>query len=198
MPLSDDDLILRVQKGSSRDFEILVNRYHKPLIRFMYHFIGGDIDEAESLAQDVFIRVYTRIDRYLPQNTFKSFLFTIARNTAINHLKKSRRSKPLSHFLNPNTESRHFTSSDTPETQWNRNSQLELVSRALSHLSLNQRLALVLKVYMQYSYQQIREVTEWSIPKIETLISRGRSNMKKFIETQETRRESVTMKEEKS
>lgn len=197
MPLSDDDLIQRVQDGSARDFEIIVRRYHKPLIRFIFHFIGGDKDEAESLAQDVFLRIYTNIQTYRPQNTFKAYIFTIARNTAINYLKKNRRSRPISHFLDSNSESRYFSTSETPDIRLQRKDRLERVSQALIRLSLNQRLALVLKVYMQYSYKQIQEVTGWSIPKIETLISRGRANIRRFIESQENADNIVTSEEDK-
>jgi len=65
------------------------------------------------------------------------------------------------------------------------------IMRNLLLLPEEQRLALILKVYLEFSYKQIREFTGWSIPKIETLISRAKSRLKKNILLQERSREVV-------
>lgn len=56
-----------------------------------------------------------------------------------------------------------------------------MVTAALKELKENQRLALVLKVYLDFSYNKIAEITGWSVPKIETLISRGKTALKNKI-----------------
>jgi len=196
MELSDDDIILRVQKGHIQDYEILVIRYQNSLIRFLNRFIG-DPDEAEGIAQETFVRVYAALPRYRPQERFKALLFTSARNLAINFIKKQQRNLPLSGFLTPGKEHAHFSNQETPETAYDHEDQNARIDAALRDLSHNQRLALVLKVYLQYSYKQIREVTGWSVAKIETLVSRARASLQRRIEMQDPLRRTVVHLEEK-
>ena len=61
----------------------------------------------------------------------------------------------------------------------------EKISQNLRSLPEEQRIALILKIYLEFSYKQIREISGWSIPKIETLISRAKSRLKKNIALQE-------------
>jgi transposase len=62
-----------------------------------------------------------------------------------------------------------------------RDQQEEVLTAALKTLNENQRIALILKVYLEFSYHQIAEITGWSVPKIETLISRAKSDLKDKI-----------------
>ena len=194
MELSDDDIIRRVQAGHTRDYSILVRRYQAGLVRFLSHFVG-DSDEAETIAQEAFVRVYASLPKYTPQGRFKSFLFTSARNLGINFIKQRKRSMPMSEVFSPGREAEHLRSDDTPDLSLERDLRQARLDMALRRLSHNQRLALVLKVYMQYSYKQIREVTGWSVAKIETLISRARSNLIRLIEMQDQRSPTVTQME---
>ena len=57
----------------------------------------------------------------------------------------------------------------------------ELLTAALKTLNENQRIALIMKVYLEFSYNQIAEITGWSVPKIETLISRAKSGLREKI-----------------
>ena len=61
----------------------------------------------------------------------------------------------------------------------------EIIIRNLRSLPEEQRIALILKIYLEFSYKQIREISGWSIPKIETLISRAKSRLKKNIDLQD-------------
>ena len=61
----------------------------------------------------------------------------------------------------------------------------EKITQGLRSLPEEQRIALILKIYLEFSYKQIREISGWSIPKIETLISRAKSRLKKNIDLQE-------------
>lgn len=194
MELSDDDIIRRIQAGNTEDYAILVRRYQAGLTRFLSHFIG-DADEAESIAQDAFVRVYSALPGYKPQGRFKAFLFTSARNLGINFIKQRKRTMPMSDIFSPGRESEHLRSDETPDISLERDLRLSQLDMALRSLSHNQRLALVLKVYMQYSYKQINEVTGWSIAKIETLISRARTNLVRLIKLQDQQLPAVTRME---
>lgn len=177
---SDDDAVRSVREGHTRDFEILVNRYKRKIINFIHKMIF-DYDEAQSLAQDTFIKVYLSISKYNSLDNFQSFIFTIAQNTTLNYIKKQKRIQFFSSFLSPGEENNRFRTADNQHELMEKDQQDEIISIALKNINENQRLALVLKVYLDFSYQQIAEITGWSIPKIETLISRAKSNLKKQV-----------------
>jgi RNA polymerase sigma-70 factor (ECF subfamily) len=177
---SDDDVVQSVRDGNTRNFEILINRYKSKLINFIHKMIF-DYDEAQSLAQDVFLKVYESIRKYKSQDNFQAFIFTIAKNMTLNHIKKQKRVLLFSSFLPGNSEDRHFRSEETQQAAMEKDRQEEMMKAALTALKENQRLALIMKVYLDFSYKRIADITGWSIPKIETLISRAKGNLKDFI-----------------
>src|SRR6516165_6824952 len=95
MALRDPDirLMLRVREDEPGAFEELVERYQHRLVGIMHHVIG-QADEAEDLAQEVFLRVYRARKKYRPRAKFSTWLFTIANNLALNLL-RSRQRKPV-------------------------------------------------------------------------------------------------------
>jgi len=186
---SDDDVVRSVRGGNIRDFEILVERYKHKIINFIYKMIY-DYDEAQSLTQEVFLKVYETLKRYNTQNNFQAFIFTIAKNLTLNYISKQKRLISFSKFLPArddgagNYDDDSLFPDDESESQHSlmeKQQQEEMFTAALKELKENQRIALILKVYLEFSYNQIKEVTGWSIPKIETLISRAKSNLIKYF-----------------
>ncbi len=178
--LTDDAVVRSVCDGRIQHFDVLVNRYKNKIVNFIHKMIF-DYDEAQSLAQDVFIKVFETIERYQAQDNFQAFVFTIAKNLTLNHIKKQKRVLFLSGFLSPNAEEKHFQVPESQLETLEKDQQQEMVTAALKELKENQRLALVLKVYLDFSYNKIAEITGWSVPKIETLISRGKTALKNKI-----------------
>lgn len=177
---SDDDVVRSVREGHTRNFEILVERYKKKIVNFIHKMIF-DYDEAQSLAQDTFIKVYQSIPKYRSLDNFQSFIFTVAKNITLNYIKKQKRTQFFSSFLSPTEENKHFRTEDTQHTLMEKHQQEEIISSAIKNLNENQRLALILKVYLEFPYQKIEEITGWSIPKIETLVSRAKNNLKNQV-----------------
>jgi len=181
---SDDEIIQSVIEGRTQNFEILVERYKKKIINFINKMIY-DYDEAQNIAQDVFLKVYETLKKYKRENNFSAFIFTIAKNLTLNYIKKSKRTVLFSTFFSKQAAEKHFSYQAQQEEKYRENQDDERLITALKELKENQRLALILKVYLDFSYKKIAEVTGWSIPKIETLISRARSNLKNKIFLQE-------------
>jgi RNA polymerase sigma-70 factor (ECF subfamily) len=182
---SDDDVVLSVREGNTRNFEILIDRYKKKIINFIHKMIY-DYDEAQSLSQDVFLKVFETIKRYQMQDNFQAFIFTIAKNITLNHIKKQKRVLFFSNFVPGSSnereyESKYFKEEGEQHTVMEKNQQEEYLTTALKALKENQRIALILKVYLEFSYIQIADITGWSVPKIETLISRAKCSLKSKI-----------------
>jgi RNA polymerase sigma-70 factor (ECF subfamily) len=94
--LSDEDLLVRFNDGDAAAFEVLLERYRRPLFNFVLRSVRQH-DRAEELLQDVFLRVVQRSEDFKGQSKFSTWLYTIARNLCIDHSRKMqfRRHKSL-------------------------------------------------------------------------------------------------------
>lgn len=181
---SDDDVIRSVKNGNTGNFEVIVDRYKKRIVNFVYR-MTGDYDESQNISQEVFLQIYRKIEKYKENSTFQSFIYTIARNITLNHLKKMKRMTFFSR-LSEKGEGEYFPSdNETPPDKAVNEEREKIVTNGLKSLTIDQRLALILKIYLRYSYKNIAELTGWSQPKIETLISRGKVNLKNYVKLQE-------------
>src|SRR5260370_26732972 len=86
----DVRLMLQVRDDVQGAFEALVERYQHRLLGVMVHLVGR-VEEAEDLTQEVFLRIYRARKGYRPRAKFSTWLFTIANNLALNHLRGKRR-----------------------------------------------------------------------------------------------------------
>ncbi len=85
--LSDDDLLTRFNSGDAAAFEVLLERYRRPVYNFILRSVRQR-DRAEELLQDVFLRVVQRSGDFKGQSKFSTWLYTIARNMCIDHSRK--------------------------------------------------------------------------------------------------------------
>src|SRR5207253_11362046 len=83
MARSDVQLMLDVQAGDEQSFALLLHRYRSPLVNFLYRMVRNR-EQAEDLAQEVFLRVYRAREDYVPSAKFTTWLFRIATNRALN------------------------------------------------------------------------------------------------------------------
>ena len=194
--MSDDDLIQSIREGREQYFETLINRYKKPILNFIFKMIY-DYDEAQNLSQEVFITLFKSLPRYRIQGNFQAYIFTIAKNLTLNYIKKSKRIVNLSSLFNKNTADRYLHHHETPYNQLEQEVKEQQLVSALKALKESQRIALILKVYLDFSYKKIAEITDWSIPKIETLISRAKAQLKNKIFLQEKSTQNVKNVREK-
>ena len=86
---SDEELIAKVQQGSEESFRVLYDRYKQKIYNFSYHFFGNAA-LAEDCTQETFIRIYQKSFRYKPTAKFSSWLFQMAKNIAIDTLRKNK------------------------------------------------------------------------------------------------------------
>ena len=71
-------------------YEILIEKFKQPVMNLVYRLIH-DLDEAEDIAQNVFIQIWKTRDRYEPNSKFTTWLFTIARNMGLNEIRRRTR-----------------------------------------------------------------------------------------------------------
>jgi RNA polymerase sigma-70 factor (ECF subfamily) len=186
MALRDPDirLMLRVRNDEAGAFEELVEQYQHRLVAVMHHLIGN-AEEAEDLAQEVFLRVYRSRKKYRPKAKFSTWLFTIANNLALNSL-RSRQRKPVvslevtdSGPLGPRPAEQLVQDRGKQPVQHLQQAELAaVVQRALEGLNERQRVAVVLNKFEDMSYEEIAQVMNLSTKAIKSLLSRARSNLR--------------------
>jgi RNA polymerase sigma-70 factor (ECF subfamily) len=87
-PVSDEvELVARARTGDTVAFERLFERYHAPVLNYLHRMVG-DRALAEDLAQDAFVKAYKALPNTRPELAFKAWLYRIATNTAISHLRR--------------------------------------------------------------------------------------------------------------
>ncbi len=98
--MEDEDIILKVKAGDREAFSALVEKYHRPLLNFIYHLLGNP-SLVEDLGQDIFLSAYQSLAHFdLNRGTpFSAWLFTIARNRVYSELRKKKPLFPLENFF---------------------------------------------------------------------------------------------------
>src|SRR6201992_2884042 len=102
MARSDVQLMLDVKAGDEQSFALLLHRYRSPLVNFLYR-MGRNREQAEDLAQEVFIRVYRAREEYVPSAKFTTWLFRIATNLALNSVRDTRHQRVEVYLDAPST-----------------------------------------------------------------------------------------------
>jgi RNA polymerase sigma-70 factor (ECF subfamily) len=181
---ADAMLMLRVRDGEDAAFDLLMTRYQKPLQNFIYRMIP-DAALAEELAQDVFVRIYLARKSYLPTAKFTTWLFQVATNTTLKHIRKHRRvlreaDLPGAAGDAPLRElgvAEGASALDRIEQE----ELARLVRRALGRLPAKEKAALILRKYHDCSYQEIAETMKCSVGAIKTHIHRGKLRLRELL-----------------
>ena len=173
----DSELMVNAKNGDIHAFELLVNKYKKPLLNFIYRFLK-DRQLAEDIAQETFFRVYRARETFRPGSKFSTWLYTIATNLSLDTKKKEKRDAS-GHVLSLQDAGSELGRSDAPVYADTEKSRLEEnITAALQNLPETQRIALLLKVYEDKSYTEIAEILGITKPAVESLIFRARQNLK--------------------
>ena len=184
----DVRLMLQVRDDVQGAFETMVERYQHRLLGVMVHLVGN-AEEAEDLTQEVFLRVYRARKGYKPRAKFSTWLFTIANNLAMNHLRGKGRNHSVSmkaedtgsQPMLPASE-RALSRDGTPSAQMRKVELSEVVRQALELLGEDQKLAVLLNKFEDMSYAEIAEVMGRSEPAVKSLLARARNHLREQLE----------------
>jgi RNA polymerase sigma-70 factor (ECF subfamily) len=182
----DAALMLRVKRGDLKAFEALAEKYKQPIVNMMYRMLR-DPDEAEDLAQSVFIRVYQSAKRYEASAKFSTWIFTIARRLCLNEIRRRGRHPSESFDSRPSDREeqapRQFEDAKTfsPPEAYLHGELAEKIEEAVAQLPEKQRLAMVLCRQEELSYEEMARVLRCSVPATKSLIHRGRQTLKEKL-----------------
>ena len=150
--LADLELIERVKLGDKSAFSSLVIRHQRGLLRLGLRFVK-DLDQAEDIVQEAFIKAYEKLSTFEGRSSFKSWLYQIALNTARNKLRENRRETV-------DVEDTHLSVMPVGETTMVHTAVADLLNKEVDKLPFRQRTALVLRVYEDLSFNEIAEIMQ--------------------------------------
>ncbi|MFL2531435.1 MAG: RNA polymerase sigma factor RpoE [Porticoccaceae bacterium] len=174
---TDQQLVLRVQKGDKRAFDLLVLKYQYKLQAIVGRFIR-DTDEVADVTQEAFIKAYKALPRFRGDSQFYTWLYRIAINTAKNYLvSKSRR--PANTDIDVE-DAEQFSNNEkliddtSPESSMMTDELAAIIKSALSSLPEDLRTALTLREFEGMSYEDIAVVMNCPVGTVRSRIFRAR------------------------
>lgn len=175
-------IMYEVAEGNLAAFKIIVDRHQKPLINFISRYLS-DRAAAEDVAQEVFLRIFKTAKDYKPQAKFKTWLFTIATNLCLNEIRDNKSKPKYVHLTDLPEADNNLIAPDvfSPQKTTEKGEQNTAVRKAIRNLPENQRIAILLRQYDEFSYNEISKIMGLSIPAVESLIQRARQNLKKSL-----------------
>ncbi len=169
----DLKIVRRAKRGERRAFEKLVKKYQDQILALAYDHLGN-YEEARDTAQDVFMKVFSKLDGFEEKARFSTWLYRVTVNHCIDIRRKHERHKSLLERETGNLE-------QMPESL----SAPLLIDLKLVGLSDAQRTALVMRYYQDMSIQEIGEVMTCSPATVRTHIYRALSKLRVYMEQPE-------------
>jgi len=186
--LSDQEVIERAREGRESAFRELIRRYERPVFSLIYRLVR-DRERAEDLSQDTFIKVLNALDRYDPSFKFSSWIFKIAHNTALDHLRR-KEPETLSIDGSPHAstadelEATVLTPASTRETPDEFTASREIgghIERAIGGLRLEYRTAILLCHVEGRPYEEVARIMDVPLGTVKTYIHRARNELRKQL-----------------
>lgn len=176
-PDSDKQLVVRVQKGDKRAFDMLVLKYQYKVHAIVSRYIK-DFDEVNDVVQEAFIKAYRALGNFRGESQFYTWLYRIAVNTAKNYLVARNRRPPVNDVDVDEAElyggSDHLKDVDSPENLLFRDELEKVVDDAIQDLPEDLRTALTLREFEGLSYEDIATIMECPVGTVRSRIFRAR------------------------
>ncbi|MCK4305139.1 MAG: sigma-70 family RNA polymerase sigma factor [Candidatus Eisenbacteria sp.] len=176
---SDEELFLRCKQGDARAWESLIRHHQDRVLNLAYQFMGNR-EEARDLAQEIFVRVYEKMEQYDPARPFQAWFNRLARNLCIDRYRHRKRDQvivdtPVDDF--PSLAA----SSEPPDKRFERQERVENMHQALNTLGEISREAIVLKDLQEHSIEEMAEMLRLPIGTVKSRIHRARIELGRAI-----------------
>lgn len=181
--INDQILVEKYLQDDEKSLEILIQNYLKLIYSFTYRYVGNSQD-AEDVTQEVFVKVWRHIKRFDQSKSFKTWIFSIAKNTAIDFLKK-KKAIPFSDF---DTEDGGNIIADTfadtaklPQEIFERKETAQMLESAIAELSPKYRTILYLRYNSDFNFREIAETLGEPINTIKSRYRRALITLKNLF-----------------
>lgn len=181
--MMDSELIREIKDGNAEAYSILMRRYERKIMSFIYHMLksAGLEAMAEDLCNESFYKAYRSLHSFREvEASFSTWLYTIARNTVLSELRKH---KTMKLSLEQSAQVPQTAADVLPEQAVIRGEQVLKVREAINSLPEKQRSALILREYDEMDYQEIAIILGQTVSSVKSLLFRARASVKLQLES---------------
>ena len=182
-------LIQKAQRGDESAFEVLLSRYESVIFRLVYSMLR-DREDARDVTQEVFIKLWQTLPKYRFESAFLTYLTAMARNAALDFLRKTRQQRQSTVSLTQTDEDGELIELDIADSDREndpvqsvlRAEQAAMVQRALLELPVQAREIIALRTVSGLSYEKIAEVLGLEIGTVKSRLNRAKISLIKILE----------------
>lgn len=150
--LTDNELVQEIKDGNRKAFSEIVKRHQKSLLRMSMRFVK-DLETAEDIVQESFIKAFEKLNSFEGRSSFKSWLFQVTVNTAKNKLRERKR-------VTTDIDTVQIAVGAIAETSLVHSALSQEIQEEIDKLPTKQRTALILRVYEDLSFKEIADIME--------------------------------------
>lgn len=186
--MSDSEIIEQLKQSNEKAFRKLVETHQKLVVNTCFGMVHNR-EDAEDIAQEVFIEVFRSIHKFRADSKLSTWLYRIAINRSLNHIRDNKKNKWFQSFedeveaKNRQLQQLESSKTDQPEFELENKQRAVILHEAIGSLPQNQKVAFTLSKYEELSYQEISEVMELSVSSVESLLFRAKKNLQKKLYT---------------
>ena len=183
MDFSDQQLVNDYLKGDENSLEVLIKRYLKPIYSFVFRYVGNS-QEAEDITQEVFIKIWRHLKKFDQNRSFKTWIFSIAKNTCIDTFKK-KKAIPFSKL--EDEEGRNLfleklvDTTPLPDALFERADLVRTLTSAIEKLLPKYRMVLFLRYNDHFTFREIAETLEMPLQTVKSQHRRALIKLKKLL-----------------
>lgn len=184
---NDDNLLEGLIQGDSEAFDSLITLYQDKVVNTCTRFVY-DHQEAEDVAQDVFIEIYQSVDNFRGQSKLSTWIYRIAVTKSLDYMRKKTRKKRMGKVkrlfgMDSEDETKIDLQDDspTPDEIFDSQEQAKILNQAINSLPENQRTAIILSNFEQLSQSEVSQIMGNTVSAVESLIFRAKKNLKHYL-----------------
>ncbi|MBN2134583.1 MAG: RNA polymerase sigma factor [Acidobacteria bacterium] len=182
MTYNDENLCRSICKGNRYAFEVLIQRWEKPIFNLAYRYLLNR-EAAEDCTQEIFIKLFNKLQKFNYDSSFKTWLYRVATNTVIDYQRKQLRYREVStdDFV---MEGLRTDSEESVEDKMENINRINAVQSAIKKLPKIQKHVLILKEFSGMTFDEISESTGIPISTVKSRLYTALENLKKEISRQ--------------
>lgn len=181
---TDEQLAADYLAGDESSLELLFGRYLKPIYSFSHRYVGGGPD-IQDITQDVFIKAWRNLKKFDRNKSFKTWIFSIAKNTCVDFLRKNKKTVPFSEFEDEKGENNFlenvFDPAPLPKEILEKKEMAEVLNSAMMKLPLKYRMVLFLRYNDHFSFQEIADSLDEPLNTITSRHQRAIAKLKEML-----------------
>lgn len=181
--MSETEIIQKLQLGSEQAFRHLVEKYQKLVVNTCFGLLQNT-EDAEDIAQEVFIEVFRSIHNFRADAKLSTWLYRIAVNRSLNHIRDNKKRRWFQSFddvLKEKNAQLQNQASENPGIELENLQRANILHEAIGSLPENQKTAFTLNKYEDLSYKEIAEIMDVSVASVESLIHRAKTGLQKKL-----------------